>query len=640
MNELKKAESLYLKQHAKNPIHWKSWSQQALDTARNKDKLIVLSIGYAACHWCHVMEKETFTDPMVANLMNSQFISIKVDREEHPDVDHVYMDFLLETKGNGGWPLNCILLPDGRPIYAGTYFKKDQWIQLLSRFQFLYNENPQKLKDIALDVMEQIEFQNEMYSTEVFKVQEDWLEWVKFLDLEHGNLNYSQKFPMPSVSHFLMHIPDDRFQHHVTLSLDAMVNRGLYDHLDGGFFRYCVDREWHIPHFEKMLYDNAQMISLLSRYDLLHSNNKYKNPVFDTITFLYNDFYTSLFASSIDADNVEGEGKYYTFSNEEILDNFSKVEQEYFQTYFISSVNKLWEDRWHLHGDVNQVSKEKNKIKKELSEIRATHPIPAIDFKQICSWNSLMVIGLIDAAIAYKNEKWAKEAEIVLQKMITVFLDDSTIYRVVYKYNKKEGCLEDYACFIAAMIKMGSIHRSGYYFRKAISLVELVINDFFDRKKKLFRFSNEQSLYKTKFEVEDQVIPSSNSIMAQNLLSLYEVTRKEKYLDLATQMFDSVAEKAKKWLPNYSNWMHVKRKYNHSKPKIVMCNVDFSTICDLIHQIKTLDFTYVLENEVSITLFKGKYNPTNRNIFVCGDQYCFEPVESIKEAIKLYDEAI
>ena len=248
MNELKKAESLYLKQHAKNPIHWKSWSLKTLESARQQDKLIVLSIGYAACHWCHVMEKETFTDPNVANLMNSQFISIKVDREEHPDVDHVYMDFLLETKGNGGWPLNCILLPDGKPIYAGTYFKKDQWIQLLSRFQFLYNENPQKLKDIALDVIEQIEFQNETYSTEIFKVQEDWLEWVKFLDLEHGNLNYAQKFPMPTVPHFLMYIQDDRFQHHVRLSLDAIVNRGLYDHLDGGFFRYCVDKELSLIH--------------------------------------------------------------------------------------------------------------------------------------------------------------------------------------------------------------------------------------------------------------------------------------------------------------------------------------------------------------------------------------------------------
>ena len=251
-----------------------------------------------------------------------------------------------------------------------------------------------------------------------------------------------------------------------------------------------------------------------------------------------------------------------------------------------------------------------------------------------------MVIGLVDAAIAYKNEKWAKQAEIVLQKMTTIFLDDTTIYRVVYNHNKKEGCLEDYAWFIAAMIKMGSIHRSGHYFEKAINLVESVINDFFDHEKKLFRYSNEQNLYKAKFEVEDQVIPSSNSIMAQNLLTLYEVTRTEKYQELAIQMFDVVAEKAKKWLPNYSNWMHVKRKFGHSNPKIVMCHVDFPTICDLIHQIKSLDFTYVLEKEVSITLFKGKYNSTNRNIFVCGDQYCFEPVKSIKDAIKLCDEVI
>ncbi len=638
MNELRNEDSLYLKQHATNPIHWKAWSNQSLEIAQKKDKLIILSIGYAACHWCHVMEKETFADLNVANFMNRNFISIKVDREEHPDVDHVYMDFLLETKGNGGWPLNCILLPDGKPIYAGTYFKKEEWIQLLSRFQLLYEENSQKLRNIALDVIDQIGFQNETNSNEVFKVQEDWMEWVKFLDLEHGNLNYPQKFPMPTVPHFLMYISDNRFQHHVKLTLDSIVNRGLYDHLDGGFFRYCVDKEWHIPHFEKMLYDNAQLISLLSRFDLLKGKPHYKKPVKDTISFLFKHFYSSLFASSMDADNTEGEGKYYVFSLEEISSNFSKEEQKSFYNYFTSLQNKLWEGNWHLHGDVNQISKDKNNILLKLSKIRNSHPKPAIDQKKICSWNSLMVIGLVDAAIAYKNISWAEKAEEILQRMLSVFLDDQYCFRVVYQEKKKPGCLEDYAWIIASMIKMGSIHRSGYYYEKVVRLIDFVIGEFFDHGKKLFRYSNEKKLYKAKFDIEDQVMPSSNAIMAQNLLALYEVTSIEKYQKMALEMFDVVAEKARKWLPNYSHWMHVKRKYNHTTPKIVMCNIDFLTICELIQNTKSLGGTYVLEKEVSITLFKGKYNSTIRNIFVCGDRYCFDPVKTAKDALTLYYE--
>jgi len=205
MNELNAANSTYLKQHSKNPVNWQTWSTKALQLAKETDKLIVLSIGYSACHWCHVMEKESFNDEEVAHFMNEHFVSIKVDKEERPDIDHVYMDFLLETKGHGGWPLNCILLPDTRPIFAGTYFKKKDWLNLLLRFDRIYKESPQKIKDIVKEINDEIAFQETRFIKQNdFTLVDDWEEWKSHIDEQKGGLNYQQKFPIPCVWNFLI----------------------------------------------------------------------------------------------------------------------------------------------------------------------------------------------------------------------------------------------------------------------------------------------------------------------------------------------------------------------------------------------------------------------------------------------------
>ena len=217
MNELNTANSTYLKQHSKNPVNWQTWSTKALQLAKETDKLIVLSIGYSACHWCHVMEKESFNDEEVAHFMNEHFVSIKVDKEERPDIDHVYMDFLLETKGHGGWPLNCILLPDTQPIFAGTYFKKKDWLNLLLRFDRIYKESPQKIKDIVKEINDEIAFQETRFIKQNdFTLVDDWEEWKSHIDEQKGGLNYQQKFPIPCVWNFLITVnnqtPSEIFQ--------------------------------------------------------------------------------------------------------------------------------------------------------------------------------------------------------------------------------------------------------------------------------------------------------------------------------------------------------------------------------------------------------------------------------------------
>ena len=639
MNKLAESESLYLKQHADNPINWNIWSKKALQQSINEDKLIVLSIGYAACHWCHVMEKETFSDNNVAEIMNKHFISIKVDREEQPAVDHVYMDFLLETKGQGGWPLNCILLPGGKPIYAGTYFKKEQWIQLLSRFYVMYNENPKKVEAIVSDVVEQINYREEDETEyEKFVSKDSFSDWLPFLDQVNGGLKHPQKFPMPTVLNFFISLKEKSWKKFIDLTLNRMLHRGLYDQLDGGFFRYCVDQYWHIPHFEKMLYDNAQMLSVLSNFDLFNGERRYEKVVSKSIDSIFSHFFDTFFSSSIDADNVDGEGMYYVFSPKEINSNLSLKQQKQFKEYYLGHENKIWEGSWHLHGDFADNSPSKLAIEKELRLIRNTHDMPAIDNKKICSWNAMMVIALIDSAVAYKNTKWKNKGEKLLSDMIDLFLYESTCYRLVYTNSKVTGCLEDYAWIISAMLKVGSVTNAGYWHELAIRWIDITINLFYDDNKKLFVYSNTKDLYKKKFEVEDQVIPSSNSVMAYNLQVLYGITQNNKYQELALEMFSAVANKAKKWLPNYANWMFVNSKFKASKKKVVLNNVDFLEICDFIHASKGQVNTFCLEKESLITLFNLKYDRTIKNIYVCDEWACLNPVQSIEEAVKLSNE--
>ena len=335
MNELNLETSPYLLQHANNPVHWKAWNPKSLAAAKENNKLIIISIGYSACHWCHVMEHESFEDAAVAQIMNAHFIAIKVDREERPDVDAVYMKAVQIMTGSGGWPLNLVTLPDGRPVWGGTYFKKEEWIQTLEQLQEFYQSHPEKMIDYAEKLHQGIQatglIQNEEPETEVNQNILKLLveKWKKSFDLEFGGMARAPKFMMPNNYQFLLRYgyqkQDEKVLDFVNLTLTKMAYGGLFDTIDGGFSRYSVDMKWHIPHFEKMLYDNGQLVSLYSDAYKLTKNPLYKEVIEKTLRFVERElmnseggFYSALDADSLNSDNDLQEGAFYAWKIPEL----------------------------------------------------------------------------------------------------------------------------------------------------------------------------------------------------------------------------------------------------------------------------------------------------------------------------------
>jgi len=320
--------SSYLLQHANNPINWQRWDKNLYNSSNVDEKLLVVSIGYSSCHWCHVMEKETFEDPDVALYMNEKFISIKVDREENPEVDNIYMTATQMMTGSGGWPLNVVCLPDGRPIYGGTYHTKNQWLEVLGKIQRMYDNNKAQLLTFAdkvekgIQEINHFEYTEEAILIQPSTLQKDMALWSSSWDLINGGEKQNQKFVTPSKFNYIQQYNylnnDNAGKDYFTSTLTNIANSGIVDHLEGGFYRYTVDPEWRVPHFEKMLYDNAQLLTLYANAFKQFKLPLYKSTVYNTYAFLQNKMKNSKggYFSAIDADNNQGEGRYYIFTSE------------------------------------------------------------------------------------------------------------------------------------------------------------------------------------------------------------------------------------------------------------------------------------------------------------------------------------
>ena len=664
-NELIHETSPYLLQHAHNPVNWQPWGEKALNQAKTENKLLLISIGYSACHWCHVMEHESFENPEVAKNMNAHFVCIKVDREERPDVDHIYMTAVQLLTGRGGWPLNCIALPDGRPIWGGTYFQKENWIQALEAVSKFYTENPKETLEYAVKLQDGIE-QNSLVPISVENTGIDPLflpsllrKWQSYFDTKNGGTKGSPKFMLPNNWQFLlrtgMQFQDDKILEQLKLTLLEMAFGGLYDQIGGGFARYSTDEIWKVPHFEKMLYDNAQLLHLYSEAYQADQNPLYKQVVSETVSFLKRELLSpeNGFYSALDADSEGEEGKFYVWTKPE-LQQLLGTDFELFGDYF--NVNSLgfWEHNQYIlmrtedndsfakkhQLSIENIEKKVQNWKSLLLKEREKRIRPGLDDKILTSWNAMTISGLISCYKAFSNPEYLElalaNANFLKQKLVGA--DDHLFHSYKNNQSKISGFLEDYAFAIEAYTALFEANGQKEWLDLAQRLTEITFQEFFDAQKSIFYFtaSQQQDLITRTIEIHDNVIPSSNSVMARNLFRLSYLLDRPDYLETAQKMFSTVSGNMAEYPSGYSNWSQLMLDLtgNHFEVAIVGENA--------LSLVKELQKNYLLHvvfcagtTENDLTLLKDRFVSGKTLIYICQNNSCQLPVETVDEALAL-----
>ena len=657
-NQLKNESSLYLKQHSENPVNWQRWSNSIFDFSEELNKLVIVSIGYSSCHWCHVMEDETFADDSIAELMNDNFINIKVDREENPDVDQAYMTASQLMTGMGGWPLNVITLPDGSPIYAGTYHTKEQWFDILNRIIRLKENNYDGLKEIANNVKNGvIDINTITKKNELSEFDKDFLArntkiWSDRWDMENGGDIAQQKFISPSKYQYLINYgsiyKDQETLDYVKSTLDIISNSGIIDFVEGGFYRYTVDSEWKIPHFEKMLYDQAQMISLYSNAYKLFKKPEYKDLVYQTIDFLDNemDSPNGLYYAAMDADTDGEEGKYYSFNLNEI-ESISGEQINLFNSFFNIDIDSPWDNNKFLLLPtrdleswlaINSLDKDKFlKMKEswfeEIMKIKSKRTQPRIDDKFIVSWNALAIVGLIDAYDAFKDDLFLSKAKKMFSTLIKRGYKDNMLVHTFKDRQYQDGVLEDYAYLSKAAIRLFQTTGEEHYFDKSKEIVDNSIKYFKDEDSDLLLYTNKE-LFTKVVTIDDGVIPSPNSIIAEQLFNIGHIIFDDYYLDKSNKMVSSVKEIIDGNINSYSVWANNILNRVELFYEIAVIGSDSDLKTKLISEKLLPNVILVQSNtESDIPLFVDRYFDDETYIYVCQNKTCQRPETNIKYAL-------
>ena len=696
MNLLSQETSPYLLQHAHNPVHWHAWNELSLQKAQTEDKPILVSIGYSACHWCHVMERESFENEAIAKIMNAYFICIKIDREERPDVDAVYMDALQAMGVQGGWPLNVFLLPNQQPFYGGTYFRPNEFSGLLQNIAAAFAKNKTELtasaqaftKNIATSEISKyglISQKNEFLKENVTKMA---TQLAETFDTENGGFDRSPKFPMPSIYVFLLKylslLPEivgdvapineqknnarNNIQKHLFLTLEKMAKGGIYDQIGGGFSRYSVDEKWFAPHFEKMLYDNGQLFSLYSEaYQATKNEDQkdfFKQIVFQTITWLKAEMTSpeNAFYAALDADSEGVEGKFYIFTEKEIkeiLKDLSEEDVKLCLAFYNTKPNGNWEHNQNiLHQNIlveNENKNEKvgkttlkNKVEiwnKKLLAYRNTRTRPGLDDKIIAGWNGLTIKGLVDSFRVFGENDFLilaqKNAKFLMEKLFVA----GRLHRT-YKNEKAThwACLEDYAPIIEGFLALfqatiATNQTLGFgYLQSAKTLTQYVMANFYDETEGMFFFTdkNAPQLIARKKEIFDNVIPSSNAIMAQNLYFLGKILDENTYIERSKNMVMRMEKILLKNVAYATNWASLYANMCVPTLEIVIIGKD----CDKMR--KEFDKHHIpnkiilcsnTETDI-LPLFEFKTTEENQTtIYVCKNNTCQKPVNSVAEAL-------
>jgi len=591
-NDLIRSTSPYLLQHAYNPVDWKPWSSDLLENNRSEGKLLLISIGYSACHWCHVMEEHCFEDEEVAAFMNEHFVNIKVDREERPDIDHIYMDALQLMSGQGGWPLNVVALPDQRPFWGATYLPKDRWLSSLGQIVELYANDRPKVYSYADNLVRGLQ-QNRLLPEdgqrpEAGRIDQAIREWSANWDEEFGGNQRAPKFMMPATLDLLMQYgwrrTDRAVLEHVRNTLTRMAWGGLYDAVGGGFARYSVDLRWHIPHFEKMLYDNALLLSTYSDAYALFGDPLFKETAEGIFGFMERELtsenggmYSALDADSLNSEGVSEEGAYYVWTLEEIEEILTHREVEVLKVYFNLNKKGHWEEGKYVlfrDRDPSFVAKEfgmdlgelKAIVEKSLLILRnhreANRKPPGLDDKFIASWNAITAGGLARAYRVFDDERYLNKALAIcafLERELMGPEGDFLRRTTGIQGEKREGFLEDYAFLIRMYIELYQSTAQGNFLQMAIRWTDRVLDQFGQDDQALLAYTPKSGEYliRRTVELEDNVIPASNSVMCQNLWLLGRLFPSAVYGPRSEAMREQVYATSIKYPNYYALWMSV-----------------------------------------------------------------------------------
>lgn len=656
MNELVSESSPYLLQHAENPIHWKSWNTKTLEKAKIENKLIVISIGYSTCHWCHVMEHESFETEEVAALMNADFISIKIDREERPDLDAFYMKAVQLMTKQGGWPLNVVCLPNGSPIWGGTYFPKENWMEALSQLQSLFKSDPEKVSEFAEHLHEGISFLSGIQSDNSIDKNKTVLDlidkWKKSFDWEYGGYSRAPKFMMPNNLSFLQKYAvlnsDQSVLKYVDLSLTKMAWGGLFDTVQGGFSRYSVDHKWHIPHFEKMLYDNAQLLSVYADAYKRTSDPLYQDCIEKTIVFLESTwqngeggFYSALDADSLTLDQKLLEGAYYSWTKP-TLKSLIGDDFELFEQVFNINETGYWEDDLYvlfqtetLEGIAarNKMSSielkdKKAQWEKTLLQARNTRFAPRIDDKTLTAWNGLLMLGYLDAFSALNRVAYLDKAKEICTFISTKMWSDETGLYHTYKNGKATipGFLDDYSIFISALIALYENTLEESYLQQAKQLTDYCLDVFFNSENRFFNFSqiNDSQIITNAIEIEDNVIPSSNSYMALNLIKLGILYENQHYNKVAVNMVDTIKSQID-YASAYSNWL-IADLYLSAPSELAITGPEALTeILAIKKNLITKTAVFGAKSNSTLPFFEQRFDSEQTMFYLCKSQSCQKP---------------
>ncbi len=672
MNQLAQETSPYLLQHANNPVYWKAWNPETIAEAQVNQKLLIISIGYSACHWCHVMEHESFEDEEVADLMNLHFTSIKIDREERPDLDAIYMKALQIMTGQGGWPLNIIALPDGRPVWGGTYFRKADWMASLQQLQDIYIAQPEKMDDYAQRLQAGIVQLNELTIPTLGEKSIETLlplveKWKKSFDHEFGGMARSPKFMMPNNYAFLLRYAQDTKDQElikfVQLTLTKMAYGGLFDTVGGGFSRYSVDERWHIPHFEKMAYDNGQLLQLYAQAYKLQKDPLYLEVIQKTMGFILAEwtsaeggFYSAWDADSLNLANEMEEGAYYVWTKIQIeklvgadfnlfsqvfnLNEFGHWEHE---NYVLIQTNSL-ENIATANGlTVSQLQTKKAGWENTLYQDRLQRSKPGLDDKCLCSWNGLLLSGILASYQTTGDESYLNLALQNAQFIEQQFWQAEGNLCHSYKNGKASinGFLEDYAFVIAAFLELYETTFNEKWLRHSKQLMDYCLDYFYDESRGLFSFTSrlDPKLVSAHFEIEDNVIPASNSFMAKNLWRLSTFFTHTHYRTIATQMIDLVTANAD-YPSAYSNWLDAFLNLLPNQVEVAICGPNALEFAQKLHPLY-LPNVCLAATEVpsNLPFLKDRFQAEQTQFYLCQNQQCELPYTDFEAFVKRLQEA-